>query len=280
MSKLSTFVIDCRTEDLDQAAAFWAAALGRELAPTDPAYERYRGFRVAPAEPLLLLQRVEHDSRIHLDIEASDVDAEVARLRGLGAVEVERVRTWVVMEAPTGHRFCVVRPQRPLQEAPLYEGQPEHAALAALAGHYEGTTKTFLDPAAPPDTSEDTLFVEPMLGGRWTRVQWFGRCMGKPRSGELVLGYHVDEKRHELSWVDTFHTGSAILLFEGAAPAETLLRVTGGYAAGGERWGWRVELTVVGDVLRMRHTNIAPDGTEYPAIETDWRRAPRAPSAD
>jgi hypothetical protein len=45
---------------------------------------------------------------VHLDIGADDVAAEVARLEGLGAKVVNRVRDWVVMEAPTGHRFCVV----------------------------------------------------------------------------------------------------------------------------------------------------------------------------
>ena len=59
-----------------------------------------------------MIQRVEHESRIHLDIESDDIDAEVARLEGLGAKKVEKIRTWTVMEAPTGQRFCVVRPQR------------------------------------------------------------------------------------------------------------------------------------------------------------------------
>ena len=42
-----------------------------------------------------------------------DIDAEVERLEALGAKRVRAVKTWWVMEAPTGHRFCVVRPQSP-----------------------------------------------------------------------------------------------------------------------------------------------------------------------
>jgi len=52
---------------------------------------------------------VDHQSRLHLDIESDDVDAEAARLEALGARRVEKVKTWWVMEAPTGQRFCVVR---------------------------------------------------------------------------------------------------------------------------------------------------------------------------
>ena len=111
-SKLSTFVIDCRTEDLDAATRFWSEALGRPAAPPEPEDPDYRSLRAGPHEPQVLLQKVSHESRIHLDIEADDLDAEVARLEKLGAKRVGFVKRWWVMEAPTGQRFCVVRPQR------------------------------------------------------------------------------------------------------------------------------------------------------------------------
>jgi hypothetical protein len=63
-----------------------------------------------PAEELHIeVQSVTHPSRVHLDIETDDVDAEVRRLENLGAKRVGQVSTWWVMEAPTGQRFCVVR---------------------------------------------------------------------------------------------------------------------------------------------------------------------------
>ena len=111
-SKLSTFVIDCRTEDLDAATRFWSEALGRPAAPPDLEDPNYRSLSAAPEEPQVLVQQVSHESRIHLDIEADDLDAEVARLEKLGARRVGFVKRWWVMEAPTGQRFCVVRPQR------------------------------------------------------------------------------------------------------------------------------------------------------------------------
>jgi ABC-type bacteriocin/lantibiotic exporter with double-glycine peptidase domain len=55
---------------------------------------------------------VDHSSRIHLDIETDNISAEVDRLKKLGAIIFEEKEKWVVMEAPTGHRFCVVNPQR------------------------------------------------------------------------------------------------------------------------------------------------------------------------
>ncbi len=55
------------------------------------------------------VQKVDHPSRVHLDIETDDIEAEVRRLELLGAKRVQQVETWWVMEAPTGQRFCVVQ---------------------------------------------------------------------------------------------------------------------------------------------------------------------------
>ena len=63
------------------------------------------------------VQKVEHPSRVHLDIEADDVDAEAERLVALGAKKIAFVKRWWLMEAPTGQRFCVVRMREPEQGA-------------------------------------------------------------------------------------------------------------------------------------------------------------------
>ena len=59
----------------------------------------------------MVLQAVDHPPRVHLDVETDDQEAERARLEKLGAREVAQIRRWYVMEAPTGHRFCIVNPQ-------------------------------------------------------------------------------------------------------------------------------------------------------------------------
>lgn len=111
-SRLAAFVIDCKTEDLDAATTFWSKALGRPVQPPAPDSGNYRELSAEASEPMILLQKVDHPSRIHLDIEADDMEAEVKRLEALGARRVEFIKRWWVMEAPTGQRFCVVRPQR------------------------------------------------------------------------------------------------------------------------------------------------------------------------
>ncbi|MBV8805947.1 MAG: hypothetical protein JO042_12895 [Sinobacteraceae bacterium] len=112
-SRLAGFIIDCRTDELDQAARFWSQALGYSIkSSTSPEDTGYRLLDTAPDELHIEVQKVEHPSRVHLDIETDDIEAEVKRLEKLGAKRVAHVRTWWVMEAPTGQRFCVVRVQR------------------------------------------------------------------------------------------------------------------------------------------------------------------------
>jgi predicted enzyme related to lactoylglutathione lyase len=112
-SRLAGFIIDCRTDDVDQAARFWSQALGYSLKQSASAEDTgYRLFDTPSDDLHIEVQKVEHPSRVHLDIEADDIEAEVKRLEKLGAKRVAQVRTWWVMEAPTGQRFCVVRVQR------------------------------------------------------------------------------------------------------------------------------------------------------------------------
>ena len=109
-SKLAGFIIDCQTDNLMEAAAFWSRALGMPTRAL-PGAEGEKYVRlIAPANLLHVeVQQVQHASRVHLDIETDDISAEVARLTKLGATVVEHVHTWCVMQAPTGQRFCVVR---------------------------------------------------------------------------------------------------------------------------------------------------------------------------
>lgn len=109
-SRLAGFIIDCQTNDLGGAAGFWSQALGLPLkgdASTDPGY---RHLQNAQGDLYVEVQQVQHPSRVHLDIETDDIEAETRRLEALGAKRVAAVKTWMVMEAPTGQRFCIVRP--------------------------------------------------------------------------------------------------------------------------------------------------------------------------
>ena len=112
-SRINGILVDCEVEDIDAAARFWAEALGRPINPDHPGTRGdYVMLEDRPGEVSIQIQRVDHESRVHIDIETDDIPAEVARLEKLGATIDKQLERWVVMRAPSGQRFCVVRVQR------------------------------------------------------------------------------------------------------------------------------------------------------------------------
>jgi hypothetical protein len=110
-SQLGGIIIDCdESVDLAEAARFWSQVLGypiKRRADLDPT--RYVDLQVPPNDPHITLQRVTHESRCHLDLETDDYERETQRLISLGARVVARLSGWTTFEAPTGHRFCIVK---------------------------------------------------------------------------------------------------------------------------------------------------------------------------
>ena len=106
-SRVLKVVIDAPPELHDQELAFWEGAVGQELPEVYSA--EYHGALLRGSDLMLLTQRLESGGpRVHLDIHTDDVDAEVARLEGLGAQRVQQVQTWWVMLDPAGLPFCVL----------------------------------------------------------------------------------------------------------------------------------------------------------------------------
>ncbi len=104
--------------DPGRLADFWAAATGWSerrdraeqvlLAPADCSFPRFN-FQQAATPPGV-------PGRVHLDLTAADMAAEVDRLVGLGATRLWTIdaaqsgtTTWTTMADPDGNQFCVVQ---------------------------------------------------------------------------------------------------------------------------------------------------------------------------
>lgn len=108
-SRIGVVLIDHPRDRFESAADFWAEARGSARRPEgeEPVYD---GLDRLPGGVMLELQRTGEGtpSRVHLDIETDDLDAEVERLTGHGATVVERHEKYAVMNDPGGLVFCVV----------------------------------------------------------------------------------------------------------------------------------------------------------------------------
>ncbi len=112
-SRLYSAYVDVPKPRFDESVRFYSALLGK-AATIDPDEPEYASYGEAETGINLYVQGIGDDQpRVHLDIETDDVDAEVARLAALGATEVARIKTWVVMKDPVGNAFCVIRVQSP-----------------------------------------------------------------------------------------------------------------------------------------------------------------------
>ena len=116
-SRIGVILIDHPEEQYDAALAFWSGVQGvePEPEPDDPAYARIGRIGTA----LAWAQRTGSGTppRVHLDIEADDVEAEVARVLALGAKVVEEKKGYTILEDPAGLVFCVV----PVQDQEAFD---------------------------------------------------------------------------------------------------------------------------------------------------------------
>src|SRR5262245_47780371 len=112
-SRIGLVLIDHQESDWEGALAFWAGVRGVEPGQAGQDGE-YRSLgRIGSLG--LESQRTGEGTppRVHLDIEADDVPAEVARVVELGATVVEERDDWTILLDPGGLVFCVVPVQYP-----------------------------------------------------------------------------------------------------------------------------------------------------------------------
>lgn len=82
----------------------------------------------------------------------------------------------------------------------------EHKHLAKMAGDWTYTSKMWMGPGQPMESS-GTMHGEMTLGGRFLQSDWNGSMMGQPFEGHGTDGYDNVAKQYVSSWVDNMGTG-------------------------------------------------------------------------
>lgn len=150
-----------------------------------------------------------------------------------------------------------------------------HKFLNSLCGNWSGKVKTWFEPNKLADTSPIEGEIHPILDGMFVLHRYSGSLQGKPMTGMATIGYSLAEREFQVSWVNSFHNGTRIMLSVGAADdVVEKFSVKGSYPAGeGPDWGWRTEFHLrSADNLVISHYNIMPEGQEDLAVEIDYRR--------
>ncbi|PKH37423.1 hypothetical protein SAMN05192575_101399 [Nocardioides alpinus] len=130
-SFVSHTTVDCH--DAYELSQWWKALLGYvdvDGDPNEPGHEECMILDPDSGHSILFLEvpdEVLAPKRIHFDLRprAGSRDAEVERVRGLGAVEVDDQRGqygpgtgWVVFADPEGNQFCLLRSEAEVAAGP------------------------------------------------------------------------------------------------------------------------------------------------------------------
>jgi len=100
------------TNDLAASATFWRAVTGYDIESSDDrSMYLHDSIRNGVGLSLQVVPEARvGKNRLHLDLFTANLPGEVARIRELGATEVNRFDAdgWVVLADPAGNQFCVV----------------------------------------------------------------------------------------------------------------------------------------------------------------------------
>ncbi len=159
-------------------------------------------------------------------------------------------------------------------EASKSNGQ--HLQLSRLAGSWQGHMKTWFGPDNLVNETTITGTMRPIFDGKYMMHEYKSSFENKPFEGMALYGYNLDLQRFESAWVDSFHTGTAIMFSEGER-GKNDFKMLGSYAyvtpETEQHWGWRTHIDVNSDnEIVITAYNISPNGEESKATEIIYQR--------
>lgn len=147
-----------------------------------------------------------------------------------------------------------------------------HEHIKKLAGNFDYTMKSWMDPASPPMETKGKRSAELLLGGRYLEEKFSGDFGGMPFEGISTMGYDNVAKQYVATWIDNMSTG--IMTMHGTCgkdgwemTGESLDPMTG------KKVTSRSKMSMPdADTIFMEMWMPGPDGKEYKWMEMTCKR--------
>jgi hypothetical protein len=151
-----------------------------------------------------------------------------------------------------------------------------HLQLSRMVGEWNGTSRVWFDPAKLEDESPISGTMRLLLDGRFVLHEYKTTFRDQPITGMAIYGYNIDLQKFQCAWIDSFHSGSAIMFSEGNKGDQSI-NILGSYAYIApdieQYWGWRTTVEMVNDAeLVITAFNISPEGEESRATEIVYKK--------
>lgn len=148
-----------------------------------------------------------------------------------------------------------------------------HKKLAALAGTWDATVKTYMKPDAQPMVSHAVGTNKTILGGRYVEQDFNGDFMGMPFSGIGFWGYDNMKKQYVAAWMDNMGTGLMTLTGTQDSPTQYTFKGTAPDPMSGKDTPFEERLTVVdNDHHTLEMYGPTPDGKMFKMMEITYSR--------
>jgi hypothetical protein len=141
--------------------------------------------------------------------------------------------------------------------------------MAPLFGTWQGQNRSRIMPTDDYKDSAATATVQ-VTAAHFVSLGYTWSDGESPQEGLLLLaGGPSDAEPATAVWVDSWHTGQALMQFSGTVDGDGVLRLNGSYAAPtGPDWGWEIHLhPEEGGGRRITMHNIVPGEDPYQVVE-------------
>jgi hypothetical protein len=167
-------------------------------------------------------------------------------------------------------------PQEEMEAAWMKAAAPgaQQKYLEALAGKWQMSGKSWMDPAMEPMTWGGTSTNEMIMGGRFLRENVISEMMGQPFIGLGFMGYNNVTGKYWYAWVDDMSTG--LFTSEGTGDEKGMVfTLIGDYddPMTGTKQKTKTVVTIV-DQNKHTYTSyvIGPKGEETKSMEITYVR--------